>query len=691
MSGTNPRLRDAESPYLREAADQPVDWYPWGEAAFQKAREEGKPVLVDSGAVWCHWCHVMDHESYEHPATADVINERFVPVKLDRDERPDVDRRLQQAVGAITGRGGWPLTAFLTPDGDVFYGGTYFPREPKRGMPAFQDVLDEVATLWDEDREAALGQADKIQRALEDRELAGPAEGGLGTVEAAVDDALGTYDAANGGFGNRPKFPHATTLDLLLALGHGRDEAPGEAAREAVAHTFTAMRKGGIWDHLDGGFHRYSVDEAWRVPHFEKMLYDNGLLLAPLARAARLDDARADVLEDAARGTTRFVRAVLERPEGGFGGSMDADRRPDEEGPLDPEDLDDGGYFTWTVDEVEALLDDETFRVAELYFGLDFDGDMSDEHGANVLRVDAEPEAIAKGLDLSLEAVHDRIDEALEALREARAERQPPFVDPTVYTDWNAMAAHGLLLVDALHGAPEAREGALAALDRLLDEAVDGGEVLHAVTEAGARVPDLVDDHAQLLPALLAAHHATREDRYLDHAEAVADRLVGDFQREDGRLRFRADDEEPAPQGDQPTPSPGAQAALHLPRVARATGREDLARAADDLLEVLAGRAEDLGGMHGGTLHRAMLAREREPPHVVVTGAGAEADALWDTARGAPEPLTTLVHASDPDDEGVPAAAREAAEAFDETVAVVCRGSSCQVARDADELATLVG
>ena len=692
----NPRLADHASPYLQEAATQPVDWHTLDDDPLEKARQEGKPVLVDSGAVWCHWCHVMDHESYEDPATAELINERFVPVKLDRDERPDVDRRLQQAVGALTGRGGWPLTAFLTPDGEVYFGGTYFPREAAGGMPAFTDVLQKAADIYEQDTEQAEQQAAKIREVLEQRSGAQPGEVDRTVVEQGVQSALSAYDPAHGGFGQQPKFPQATALTLLTEHARGT-EPTGKGAWEALAHTMQAMREGGVWDHLGGGFHRYSTDEAWHVPHFEKMLYDQAQLAAAYAVAGRraqlLDDDRAPVLVDTARRTRGFVREVLEREEGGFGGSMDADRRPEAEGPVDREDMEEGDYFTWTLEEVREVLDDEDeVKLARLAYGIEERGDMDHAPDRNVLHQVSSPENIAEGTGRSPDEVREELADIRSRLLEARRERRRPPIDPTVYADWNGLAVEGLLLLDDMHGDEEAREAALGALDRLLEEAFEPEDgFAHALSEDGARVWGLAEDQTHGLAGLLAAFRTTQDETYLEAARQVGDVLVDDFTRDDGLVRFNREEEDPAPRGDQPTPAPAAQAALHLPRLANLTGEERYREVADEILEAIAGRADDLGGLHGATLMRAIAARVDEPPHVIVTGDPAEADPLSARARQAPIPQLTLVHAEHPDHDAVPEQARQAAGTFaDEAVAIVCQDGACQVAQTPAELTAML-
>ena len=338
------RLKDSASPYLRSAAHQPVDWHEWGEEAFAKARAEGKPILLDIGAVWCHWCHVIDRESYENPQLAAIINEHYVPVKVDRDERPDVDSRYQAAVSAMTGQGGWPLTAFLTPDGKPFFGGTYFPPEDAMGRPGFRRILLSVAEAFRTRRE----EVDKTVKALEEAVSKAEAfQGAKANFDPAAADAMigsiiSMFDPRNGGFGQAPKFPHAAAVDLLLE----RYQTSREPMLLAVAEkTLVNMALGGVYDQLAGGFHRYSVDERWLVPHFEKMSYDNSELLKNYLHGFQVTGR--PLFREIAEGIIDWVNEVLsDRESGGFYASQDADQTLD----------DDGDYFTWTLDEVREAL-----------------------------------------------------------------------------------------------------------------------------------------------------------------------------------------------------------------------------------------------------------------------------------------------------------------------------------------------
>src|SRR5581483_9121357 len=420
------RLADQASSYLRSAAHQPVHWMPWGPEAFERARAEDKPILLDVGAVWCHWCHVMDRESYEDPALAEVANRLFVPVKVDRDERPDVDARYQKAVQAMTGQGGWPLTAFLLPDGRVFYGGTYFPPRDAHGRPAFRRVLEGVAASYRDRRDEALQNAEAVSEWL---------RRGSAAREAMPEDAWETllahaaghmrdeFDPAHGGFGGAPKFPHPAAHDFLLERALQGDAA----ARDVALSTLRAMRAGGVYDQLGGGFHRYSVDAEWIVPHFEKMLYDNAGLLRNYARAAVYDPSFLETAQE----ILFFLRDVLAQEGGGFGGSQDADVSLE----------DDGDFFTWTLEELrEAVGDPALAKLMAARYRVQERGDMHHDPRRNVLRVGAGEEALAAAFGLPLDKVHADLARGRALMRAARERRKAPFVDSLCYASWNGMA-----------------------------------------------------------------------------------------------------------------------------------------------------------------------------------------------------------------------------------------------------------
>src|SRR5499433_335504 len=382
------RLKDSASPYLRSAAHQPIDWHEWGEEAFERAQKEDKPMLLDIGAVWCHWCHVIDRESYENPIIAQIINEHFVPVKVDRDERPDVDSRYQSAISAISGQGGWPLTGFLMPDGKPFFGGTYYPPEDQFGRPGFRRVLLAVAESYKNKRADLVRAAESLADSVAQAEVFTGAHGKFDTeiVDSQVRAITQLFDIKNGGFGKAPKFPHCSAIDLILEHYQKTKERHLLAMAET---TLEKMARGGVYDQLAGGFHRYSVDERWLVPHFEKMSYDNSELLKNYLHGAQL--TRNWLLSETAESIIARVNETLsDRESGGFYASQDADFSLD----------DDGDYFTWTLHEVRGVLSAEEARVMELYYDVEAHGEMHHNPAKNVLWIAREPKEIAAQLGL---------------------------------------------------------------------------------------------------------------------------------------------------------------------------------------------------------------------------------------------------------------------------------------------------
>src|SRR5580698_219433 len=427
------RLKNSASPYLRSAAHQPIDWNEWGEEAFAKARMEEKPVLLDIGAVWCHWCHVIDRESYENPEIAAMINKLYIPVKVDRDERPDVDARYQSAISSISGQGGWPLTAFLTPEGKPFYGGTYFPPDDSYGRPSFKRVLLSIANAYQEKNVDVMEQAKMVESAISQAESFAGKGGDFSpaVVDAIVKSALEMYDPQHGGFGSAPKFPHPAALDLLI----DRYVRSGdEELRDVFVSTLEKMARGGVYDQLAGGFHRNSVDERWVVPHFEKMCYDNSELLKNYVHAYQATGS--EFFASVARDIIRWMDEWLsDRERGGFYASQDADISLE----------DDGDYFTWTLDETRAVLTEEEAQVAALHYDINEIGEMHHNPAKNVLYVRAPIEEIAQRMSLSAERVRELLDSAKKKMYAARLLRPTPYVDKTVYVGWNSMCISAYL------------------------------------------------------------------------------------------------------------------------------------------------------------------------------------------------------------------------------------------------------
>lgn len=665
------RLATAASAYLKSAAHQPVEWYPWGDEAFERARAEDKPVLLDIGAVWCHWCHVMDGESYEDPAIAELLNRDWICIKVDRDERPDVDARFQRAVNVISGQGGWPLTAFMTPDGQVFFGGTYFPPEGRGGRPGFASVLTELARVYREDRTRVGEQAGTIRRHIEQLGRDGTSgELDPAVVSGAADAMARVFDFRYGGFGSQPKFPHPTACEFLL----GRAVDTGEPwPHEMVERTLTAMARGGIHDHVGGGFHRYSVDARWIVPHFEKMSYDNSELLRTYVYAASLatDDA-LPVFHDVIEGIVHWVMTVMGDPDGGYYASQDADVGLD----------DDGDYFTWTPDEARAAVSGRQFAALERRYDIDDVGEMHHNPQKNVLWVKQSPTEIAAALEAPLDEVHGLLAAGLEGLATARGQRPTPFVDRTRYTGWNAMMASAMLTAGAYLNRPDVDQHALRTLELLFRAAVgEDGAVAHAID---GDVGDLLDDHVQLANASVAAYEATGDRQWVDRASVIMEHVWSRFRAADGGLLDRQADGDDGmladpikPFHDSPTPSPNGIAAIVLARLAEHTGLEPWRARLQEHLTAFAGELTEIG-LHGAAMLVGADWHFAPATHlVVVPSDDDEGRALLRVARAAYRPrkvLTILPPGTDL--EGLPAPVRAAMDGATPR-AYVCVGTRC--------------
>ncbi len=613
------RLADQLSAYLRSAKDQPVHWYPWGEEAFEHAKAENKPILLDIGAVWCHWCHVMDRESYEDPAVAGLLNSEWICVKVDRDERPDVDARYQRAVQLLTGQGGWPLTAFLTPDGSVFYGGTYFPPDNRYGRPGFPTLLTSLARLYRERPDDARQQAAEISRHLTlHRGDVRPGNLSPAVLATAAEGMARLADARNGGFGSQPKFPHPGACDFLLTRWFDTRE-PSLAA--IVVGTLDGMARGGIRDHLGGGFHRYSVDAQWIVPHFEKMLYDNAELLKAYVHAEttpglEIADPSGARYRDVIDGVVTWTMETMADPAGGYYASQDADVGLD----------DDGDYFTWTLDEAGRHLDADELEVVRQRFDIEKTGEMRHDPRRNVLWAATPVDEIADILKRSPDDVRRFLDSGCEKLRRARHARPAPFVDTTIYTAWNAMMASAMLEASAVLDRPELERHALATLERIFREAVHGTGpgLAHALV---GEVGGLLDDQVQAAAGAIDAFEVSGDDRWLTRAEALMTHVWDMFRSETGGLRDTARTrhgagfltQEILPIQDAPTPSPNGAAGIVLARLHAHTDAEIWRTRRDELLGSISGAAADLS-IFGATLLRAIDWAVMPETHVVVVG-----------------------------------------------------------------------
>ena len=679
-------LAGARSAYLRSAMHQPVQWMEWGPEAFEKATAEDKPVLLDIGAVWCHWCHVMDRESYEDAETARIINEHFVAVKVDRDERPDVDARYQAAVSAISGQGGWPLTAFLTPDGKPFFGGTYFPPVDGHGRPSLRRVLMTMAESFERKRDEVNDSASSVMAAIEHNEsFDGTAKDpGVELVGKIIASALQQFDRQNGGFGSQPKFPHSGAIDLLIdaASRVGPNDGSAQAARMAAMVTLEKMSKGGIYDHLAGGFHRYSVDERWVVPHFEKMAYDNSELLKNYVHAFQtfVEPECARV----ARETLTWIDEWLsDREQGGFYASQDADFSLD----------DDGDYFTWTQAEAAAALTADEMKVAGPWFDIGEIGDMHHNVQKNTLHIDLALPQLAKQLKLEPLAVVGLIESAKPKLYAARKLRPTPYVDKTVYVAWNAMMVTAYLEAGRVLGLPATSQFALKTLDRVLSAAWDGGSLGHVVAYGegkgtGTKVEGVLEDYVFTGHAALDAWQCTGEYRYYKTALRLADAAIAKFYdaekggffdtAHDATERIGALSTQRKPLQDAPTPAGNSVAAGLLLRLAELTGRADLAEKAKATLECFAGVVEHFG-LYAASFGLALSRMVLPPVQVVVIGTDAAADALERAALQRFAVNKSVIRLRSGGEQLPPSLAETIPNLPSQpgSFAVVCRGFSC--------------
>jgi uncharacterized protein YyaL (SSP411 family) len=708
---SNPLSR-ASSSYLRSAMHQPIQWHEFGEEVFAAARAANKPVLLDIGAVWCHWCHVMDRESYDDAEVAAIVNEHYIAVKVDRDERPDIDSRYQVAVASLTGQGGWPLTAFLTPDGKPFYGGTYFPPTDAYGRPSFKRVLLSIAQAYREKHGEVLEQARMVESAIARAESFSSDSGKVSptVIDAILESARKMFDEVNGGFGSAPKFPHPAALDLVMdQYARRRHGGAGDEDLHTIfVLTLQKMARGGVYDQLAGGFHRYSVDERWIVPHFEKMCYDNSELLKNYVHAyqATGDEFFAGVARDIIRWMDEWLS---DRAHGGFYASQDADYSME----------DDGDYFTWTLAETKAALTEGEMTVAALYYDIQEAGDMPHNPAKNVLHVQNSVEEIARRLNIPEERAHTLLGAARKKLYAARLLRPTPYVDKTIYAGWNAMCVSAHLEAAKVLDLAEARRFALRSLDRLLSEgwhAERGMQHVLAYSDPKSERRELsgvLDDYAFAAIACLDAYEATADLSYFRFARSIAEAMVAGFFDPvaggffDTRRANAASGETTAlgilgtrrkPFQDSPTPAGNSAAAIALLRLHGYTNDVSWREKAEQTLELYAGVAGQ-HGMFAATYGLAVVRFIQPHTQVVVVGNDDAAAALYRAAVH-PLALNTAVLRLDADKvvaQNLPPALAETipnlpALTEGRSFAVVCSGFACQPPIfDEEELARALG
>jgi len=570
------RLAHETSPYLLQHANNPVDWYPWGPEALERARREDKPILLSIGYAACHWCHVMEHESFEHEPTAALMNEHFVNIKVDREERPDLDGIYMQAVQAMTGHGGWPMTVFLTPEGVPFYGGTYFPKDDRPGMGSFTRILKSVSTAYrskpDDIARAAASVRELYASAAEETRSAGPLTPEL--LDRSYRAIADRYDERNGGFMGAPKFPQTMSLDFVLRHWARRGM---EEALAIASHSFKQMARGGIYDQIGGGFARYTVDAVWLVPHFEKMLYDNALLIrlgAHLWQATK-DHTVRRVVEETVNWAIREMRS----PEGGFYSSFDADSEGHE-----------GKFYVWSAEEIDAILGDDA-PVARAYWGVTPDGNFE---GHNILSVVGDRRVIATRFALSEEELDATIARSAATLYAVRAKRVWPGRDEKILTAWNGLMVRGIAEAARAFGDDAYRKLAIESAAFLFGSLCHDGRVLRSYKDSRARIAGYLEDYASLGLAALAVYELTFDTVWLDRARAMSDATVQWFWSDDtGAFYDTASDHEelivrPREVADNATPSGTSLAVELLVRLAELLHDVEARRRATYVVETLA-------------------------------------------------------------------------------------------------------
>ncbi len=584
------RLINEKSPYLLQHAHNPVDWHPWNEEAFEKARSEDKPVFLSIGYSTCHWCHVMEKDSFENEAAADLINEHFIPVKVDREERPDLDQKYMAACQALTGQGGWPLTVFLTPDKKPFYAATFIPRTARYGMNGLMDILPRLSEFWKKDRDRVVKAGEDLVNALQQIGGGpnGKAEAGQGSgninekdlpgkelLERAVDHFKGSYDREFGGFGQAPKFPAPHQLVFLLRRNKRNKD---DKILEMVLNTLRAMHRGGIFDQLGYGIHRYSVDEKWLVPHFEKMLYDQALVAIAALEAYRASGD--EEMADFAREIFGYVLSEMRSQQGAFYAAEDADSEGQE-----------GTFYVWRLEELKEILGKERGDLIAAYFGVTGKGNF--ENGTSILHRSKSNGDFADQYGIPQPELEQAVEESRKALFEVRGRRERPFRDDKILTSWNGLMIAALAAGSRILEEPKyleaAEKAALFVKEKMFQP---DGRLLRRYRDGEAGISAFLDDYAYLAWGYLELYRAGSNPQYLEEAERLARLLLDEFRADSGYLHFSAGGEEPADFGleaeayDGAMPSGWSTAVLSLLQLGRMLPDEDLAGEAENLIKL---------------------------------------------------------------------------------------------------------
>ncbi len=685
------RLKDESSPYLLQHADNPVDWHPWNDEAFRIARERDKPILLSVGYSACHWCHVMAHESFEDAATAEMMNALFVNVKVDREERPDVDDIYMQAVQAIAGQGGWPMTVFLLPDGRPFYGGTYYPKESLYGRPSFTQLMAAIHDAYRNKRDQLEAQADNLHQMLKRDVIAIGRADDSGLTVDLLDEAarklLDRMDRVNGGFGAQPKFPNSISLEFLL---RHVDRTGDEGALELVGLSLRKMAQGGIYDQIGGGFARYSVDAHWLVPHFEKMLYDNAQLSRLYLHAWQLtgDGFYRAVAED----IYDYILGEMTAADGAFYSATDADSEGVE-----------GKFFVWTIDEVREALEpivDELPRALEIaieYFGLSESGNFE---GSNILHLPRPPAETAENLGLPLEELEEAVGQIKDRLYAARTQRIPPLLDDKTLTAWNGLMAASLAEAARILKRDDYLDGAGRAGRFLLGQMMDADARLYRTHRDGrSKINGYLEDYANMIDALLELYQSTFDESWFRAARRLADFALEHFRSADGGFYDTSDDHEalivrPRNLQDNVTPSGNGMMARQLQRLAAYTGEAAYAGAARDILRKLCDAMRQYPQAFAESLNAADTLIRGLDEVALVGALSSEAgmeimDALRQPYR--PNMIVAWAPADVGEHASIPLLSQRKA-LQDQTTVYVCRNFACQTpVASADEMVELLG
>ena len=661
------RLVNETSPYLLQHAENSVDWYPWGEEALGRAKAEDKPIFLSIGYAACHWCHVMEHESFENPSIAAIMNEHFVSVKVDREERPDLDDLYMKAVVTMTGQGGWPMSVFLTPAGTPFFGGTYYPPEPRHGMPSFPQVLIGISQAWRERRADIERAGGDLLEAVRRENSAGARDDELttGTLEAAEVRLQRGYDIGSGGWGGAPKFPQPMTIEFLLRA-HVRTDEP--SALTMASSTLTHMAHGGIYDQIGGGFHRYATDAIWLVPHFEKMLYDNAQLSRVYTHAWQVTSA--PLFRRVAEETLDYLLREMRDPAGGFYSSTDADSEGHE-----------GKYFVWTAGEIDAALAEDAELFAEAY-GVTPEGNFE---GKPILHMARAPQAIAAGRGVPVEEIETTLAAARLILREIRNRRVKPGLDDKVLTAWNGMALAALADASRIFERADYLSAARANAGFILREMqTPEGRLLRTWRRGRAKLNAYLEDYACFIDGLLSLYEADFDPRWFTEARRLADVMIAHFSDSAGGFFDTSDDHETLPvrpKGlqDNATPSGNAMAATVLLRLGAFTGEaryRDLAEGALRMIQPLQATYPTAFAQWLSALDFAL----GRPKEIAIVGdpAGADTRALLRVVRDAYRPNLVVAVGSAGDGTTVPLlAGRKATDGM--ATAYVCENFTCQM------------